>query len=134
MNEYRSNSIAGMSLGGGRRENFFFCLFEYFPEEKRWFLTSLKQVKDEVEMDRDEAITSWVENYQVHRLVVDFPLTRPTCESCQLECPGANLCSHPVVMNVRQKIDSLLALDQEENQKNPKRYEQTRVEDGLTHF
>ena len=40
---------AGMSLGGGKRENFFFRLLEHFPKEDRWFLTSLKQVKDRIQ-------------------------------------------------------------------------------------
>ena len=131
MEDPKSKSIAGMSLGGGRRENFFFCLLEFYPEKERWFLTSLKQVRDEEEMDRDEAITSWVDNYRLHRLVVDFPLTKPMCESCQLECPGAVNCAHPVVKNVREEMGELLSTDFELNQENPKRYEQERNEDDL---
>lgn len=122
-----------MSLGGGRKENFFFCLLEFFPEEKRWFLTSLRQVRDEEEMDRDEAITSWVDNYKVHQLVVDFPLTKPLCESCQLECPGTAACAHPVVLNVRKEMGKLLGEDQDLVSGNPKRYEQIRNEDDLVH-
>lgn len=133
METHRSKSIAGMSLGGGRKENFFFCLLEFFPDKKRWFLTSLRQVRDEEEMDRDEAITSWVDNYKLHRLVVDFPLTKPMCESCQLDCPGTAACSHPVVENVRSQMKSLLEEDSELVDKNPKRYEQNRNEDDLVH-
>lgn len=133
MEVHKSKSIAGMSLGGGRKENFFFCLLEFFPEEKRWFLTSLRQVRDEEEMDRDEAITSWVDNYKLHRLVVDFPLTKPLCESCQLDCPGAAACANPVIQNVREQMEGLLDEDQKLVSKNPKRYEQIRNEDDQVH-
>jgi len=132
--EKTSNSIAGMSLGGGRKENFFFSLLEFFPEKDRWFLTSLRQVKDEEEMDRDEAITSWVENYRLHRLVVDFPLTKPLCESCTLECPGTASCAHPVVKSVRHEMEKLVEEDQALVSSNPKRYEQVRNEDNQIHY
>ena len=63
-----------MSLGGGRKENFFFCLLEFYADKNRWFLTSLKQVKDEEKLNRDEVITHWVDNYQLKKLVVDLSL------------------------------------------------------------
>ena len=28
-------NIAGMSMKGGRKDNFFFCLLEYFPKKKK---------------------------------------------------------------------------------------------------
>jgi len=124
----KTKSIAGMSLGGGKKENFFFCLFEYFEDEKRWFLTSLKQVKDEVDLDRDEVITSWIDDYSLKRLVVDFPLTKPMCETCSLECPGVNNCHHPVITKVRKEMLDMSQEDQELIEENPKRYEQQREE------
>ena len=77
MDEKIPKSIAGMSLGGGRKENFFFCLLEFFKEKDRWFLTTLKQVRDEDKLDSDAAITHWVDNYQLKQIIVDFPLTKP---------------------------------------------------------
>lgn len=127
-------SIAGMSLGGGRKENFFFSLLEYFPEEDRWFLTSLKQVKDEDTIDRDEVITSWVNEDQLHQLVVDFPLTKPVCATCSLDCPGTQKCYHPVVIKVQDEIEDLVTVDKKLEKENPKRYEQERVEDNMVHF
>lgn len=122
----KTQSIAGMSLGGGKKENFFFCLFEFFEDQDRWFLTSLKQVKDEVDLDRDEVITSWINDYSLKRLVVDFPLTKPICESCSLECPGVLVCHHPVVKTVRSHMDTLLVEDLDLKDENPKKYEQSR--------
>lgn len=134
MNAQSKQSIAGMGLGGGRKENFYFCLLEYFPEEKRWFLTTLKDVKDEDSLDHDDAIMSWVENSQLKQLVIDFPLTQPTCDSCDLSCPGTNNCHHPVVLKVREQIDELLLEDQKQLEDNPKRYEQQRIEDSMVHY
>ena len=48
-------NIAGMSMKGGKKDNFFFCLLEYFPKKERWFLNSLLQVKEHQE-DEDDVI------------------------------------------------------------------------------
>jgi hypothetical protein len=121
-------NVAGMSLGGGRRENFFFSLLEYFPEKKRWFLKSLHQVKDEEIRDRDEIIASWVESYGLKQLVVDFPLSRPPCEeSCLPGCTSAKECPRTSVMTVREEMHRLLQEDAQFHKDNPKRYEQERL-------
>lgn len=127
-------SIAGMSLGGGRKENFFFSLIEFFPKEDRWFLTSLKQLKDETHLSQDEVIHSWIENSKANRLVVDFPLSKPPCETCQLNCPGMENCPQEVVISIKNVIEDLLSEDTQRMTQNPKRYEQERVEDNLVHY
>jgi hypothetical protein len=120
-------NVAGMSLGGGRKENFFFSLLEYYPEKKRWFLKSLHQVKDEEIRDRDEIITAWVEQYGLKELVVDFPLSRPPCEeSCLASCSGANSCPRSSVISVREEMQKLLEEDAHFHTSNPKKYEQER--------
>lgn len=120
-------NVAGMSLGGGRKENFFFSLLEYYPEKKRWFLKSLHQVKDEEIRDRDEIITSWVETYGLKKLVVDFPLSKPPCEeSCLPNCPGAKECPRHSVAAVRDEMKELLEEDAQFHSSNPKKYEQER--------
>ena len=117
-----------MSLGGGRKENFFFSLLEYYPEKKRWFLKSLHQVKDEEIRDRDEIITSWVNQYGLKQLVVDFPLSRPPCEeSCLSNCPGAHSCPRDSVVEVRCEMKKLLDEDAKFQKENPKKYEQDRA-------
>lgn len=120
-------NVAGMSLGGGRKENFFFSLLEYYPEKKRWFLKSLHQVKDEEIRDRDEIITSWVHQYGLKQLVVDFPLSRPPCEeSCLSNCKNSGECPRSQVIEVRDEMESLLEEDARQYKENPKRYEQQR--------
>jgi len=121
-------NVAGMSLGGGRKENFFLSLLEYYPEKKRWFLKSLHQVKDEEIRDRDEIITGWVNQYGLRQLVVDFPLSRPPCEeSCLKECKSSHSCPRSQVVEVRVEMGKLLEEDARHYNENPKKYEQNRT-------
>lgn len=85
-------------------------------------------------MDRDEAITSWVDNYKIHKLVVDFPLTKPLCESCQLDCPGTAKCPQPPVVEVRKQMDELIKEDKGLVSENPKRYEQSRNAEEMVQY
>lgn len=123
----KNQSIAGMSLGGGKKENFFLALIEYFEREDRWFLTSLNQVKDEGVKDNDDAITNWILDHDLKSLVVDFPLTMPQCDTCQLECPGTKNCIDPSIQMIRSHMEKLLSEDELNHKENPKRYEQTRA-------
>ena len=118
-------------MKGGRRDQFYFCLLEYFEADKRWFLKSLLQVKDEEGLSGDDAIRAWVEKYDVWQMVLDFPLSQPACATCLLECPGANLCPEPSVKEVRRQMKDLLDHDQKLLDSNPKKYEQDRNNDDL---
>lgn len=122
-------NVAGMSLRGGRRDNFTFCLIEFFPDQNRWFLKSLLQVKDEEGIDGDEAIRAWIEEYELKEIVVDFPLSPPACHECQLSCPGLHQCMVPSVKKVRESIEEILEKDAQLQKENPKRYEQERNKD-----
>ncbi|WP_127718172.1 hypothetical protein [Halobacteriovorax sp. HLS] len=125
----QSKNIAGMSMKGGRKDNFFFCLIEYYESSQRWFLRSLLQVKDEEGLEGDDAIRSWIEDYSVKQLVVDFPLTWPACHSCQLDCPGSDKCPVESVTSVKQRIEAILEEDKEIHANHPKAYERNRNND-----
>lgn len=111
------NNIGSLSMKGGRNDNFYFCLIEYYPESKRWFLKSLLPVKDEEALDNDDAIHAWINNFDVKQLVVDFPLSKPASESKK---PEEN------IRIVKEKIKDLLNEDQKLINSNPKKYEQER--------
>lgn len=119
-------NIGSLSMKGGRNDNFYFCLIEYYPDSDRWFLKSLLPVKDEDASSNDEAIRAWIDNFEVKQLVVDFPLSRPACYHCELDCPGAENCPEVSVKNAREKIKTLLNEDQKFINQNPKKYEQER--------
>ena len=85
-------------MKGGRKDNFYFCLLDHFEESNRWFLKSVLQVQDDDEVkDGDDAIRSWIDKFEIRNLVIDFPLTRPACYDCELECPGISKCPVPEV-------------------------------------
>lgn len=122
------NKIAGTSFCGARKENFFFCLLEYFPESKRWSLSSLQQVKDEEGADYDQALQLWIKNHALKNLVLDFPIQGTACDSCLITCPGTHLCPEETVVKVREMIREVLESDSREEKENPKKYEQLRVQ------
>lgn len=129
-------NIGSLSMKGGRKDNFYFCLIEHYEgaesslidgtSEDRWFLKSLLPVKEEEEENTDDAIRSWIQKFNIEQLIVDFPLTKPTCQSCELECPGVKSCPQAEIVGVNQKIEELLFRDNELFAKNPKKYEQDR--------
>jgi hypothetical protein len=111
------NNIGSLSMKGGRNDNFYFCLIEYYPENKRWFLKSLLPVKDEEVSHSDDAIHAWITNFDVKQLVVDFPLSKPASESKEADV---------ITSTVLEKIKRLLDEDQKLINQNPKKYEQER--------
>lgn len=122
-------NIAGLSLGGGRKENFYLCLLDHYQKEDRWFLKSVLQVKDEHGTDGDQAIKSWINQYEIKEMVVDFPLSKPECYNCKLDCPGLSECKVDSVVNIRLMMDELLQRDEHLQKNNPKEYERRRNED-----
>jgi hypothetical protein len=130
----KSRSIAGLSMKGGRKDKFFFCLLEYYADSGRWFLRSFLQAKDEEGISGDEAIRSWIEKFDIEHLVLDFPLSSPPCHSCQLECPGSDSCPVESVTKVREIMNSLKEEDARLAKENPKKYEQERNHDDEFDF
>lgn len=126
-----NRNIAGMSMKGGRNDKFFCCVLEFFPNEKRWFLRNLLQVKDEEGLGGDEAIRSWIKKYDLHQMVVDFPLSNPACQTCVIDCPGISKCPVGSTKAVTKRIIKLLAEDAEIHKNHPKEYERNRVNDDL---
>jgi hypothetical protein len=120
--------IAGLSFSGGRKDDFYFCLMEYFPDQQRWFLNSLLQVKDEDQTQSDKVIGEWINRYQVESLVVDFPVKSYACQNCTLDCPGQEICPVEEVKEIREKIKWLLAEDEKLYKKDPKAYEYKRTD------
>lgn len=119
-------NIGSLSMKGGRNDNFYFCLIEYFPDSKRWFLKSLLPVKEEEAADSNEAIRSWITNFDIKQLVVDFPLSKPASESSDYDENGNLQCPDNTLEIVQEKIKNLLEEDQRLVSENPKRYEQER--------
>lgn len=130
----KKDNIASVSLKGGRKDQFYFCLLEHYEDSGRFFLKSLLQLKDDESADGNEALKSWIKEYKLEYLVVDFPLSDPECKNCELECPGAYNCPKDSVVAVRERINSILEKDSEIYDKHPKGYEQDRNSDDLIDY
>lgn len=119
--------VGGLSFKGGRKDQFFFSLLEFYPDRNRWFLNSLLQTKGEKEhQEGDQVITEWLNTLAINSVVVDFPLDLPACQTCLLTCPGIELCPDKNVKNIQEKIKSLLSQDKNWQSDNPKQYEKDR--------
>lgn len=129
-----SKNIAGLSMKGGRRDNFYFCLLEYFEDKDRWFLRSLLQVSDEETSDGDQALKNWIEKYELKHLVVDFPLSPPTALTFDLGWGDVKSDTEKDVQDVQNRINELLEVDREIHARNPKQYERDRNSDDEVDF
>ena len=134
MNDVTQKNIAGMSLKGGRKDQFYFCLLEYFDDQERWFLKSLLRVKDhdnKKDKSGDDIIKSWIDEYQLKELVVDVPLTYPAYHRQSTE----NLKEEEVQVRVVQDlIKDLLTEDERRQTEDPKKYELSRNDDDMVDF
>lgn len=121
-------------MKGGRRDNFYFCLLEYYEQKDRWFLKSLLQVSDEETSDGDEALKSWVETYDLKHLVVDFPLSPPAALTFDLGWSKVRNDAQEGVQLVQEMIHDLLVEDKKIHAENPKQYERDRNDDDQVDF
>lgn len=89
-----------MSLSGGKADKTGFALVEYFPDQKKVFLSSLvDQIQNEDGISADLQIHKMIESLgkSVESIAVDTPLTWPKCLRCRLKCPGFEKCSEPEI-------------------------------------
>jgi hypothetical protein len=90
----------GLSLGGGKTDKTALAMIEYYPVQKKIFLSQIHdKIKTENEISAD---------LQIHRMVTeaspnaesvcfDVPLTLPKCLLCVHKCPGYEFCEEPEI-------------------------------------
>jgi len=90
----------GISLGGGKTDKTALSVIEYYPIQKKIFLSRLfDKVQSEEEISGD---------LQIHRMITqcpppvesvsfDVPLQLPKCLTCKLNCPGYEECKEPEI-------------------------------------
>lgn len=96
----KSHHFIGISLGGGKTDKTCLSLIEYYPIQRKIFLSRLfDKIKSEGEVSAD---------LQIHRLITqspapvqsiafDVPLKFPKCVTCVLKCPGYESCKEPEI-------------------------------------
>lgn len=90
----------GVALGGGKTDRTCLSVIEYYPDQKKIFLSRLF---DKIKTDGDISA-----DWQIHKLITkcppplesvsfDVPLALPHCMECRLKCPGYELCQEPSI-------------------------------------
>ncbi len=91
----------GISLGGGKTDKTALSVIEYYPVQKKIFLSRLF---DKISSQGEES-----GDLQIHRMLAQFPkptesvafdvpLQLPKCLSCVKRCPGFEMCQEPEIL------------------------------------
>lgn len=88
----------GVSLAGGKSDKACVAILEYYPQNKKIFLSRLfEKIKSEEEISGDLKIHELIsqDDQTIKYVAFDTALNLPQCLSCKLKCPGFELCKEP---------------------------------------
>ncbi len=91
----RIHRFAGVALGGGKTDRTAVAVVEYYPEQKRVFLRSLREkIQSEEDVSADLQLHSVLTEAEPGLELIAFnaPLQLPKCLRCKLKCPGFERC------------------------------------------
>jgi hypothetical protein len=100
----------GLSLGGGKQDKACLSVMEYYPDQKRIFLSKIvEKIKNDESTSADSKIHELLQldNANVDFLAIDVPAQLPLCLECQLKCPGYENCTEPHIEWMWQHYESL---------------------------
>lgn len=100
-----SDKFIGVSLSGGKSDKACLALVEYYPDQKKIFLSKLiEKIKTEEMISADLKIIEMINQFKndLKTIAFDVPLSLPTCITCQLKCPGYELCGEDEMKWMRQ--------------------------------
>jgi hypothetical protein len=92
--------FAGIALAGGKTDKTAVAILEYYPEQKRVFLRTLREkIKSDDESSADLQLHTLLteEEPNLHTIAFDVPLQLPMCVRCVLKCPGYEKCKVPEI-------------------------------------
>jgi hypothetical protein len=101
----------GISLAGGKSDKACVAVLEYYPDNKKIFLSRLfEKIKSDEKISGDlkihELITQNQESTQY--VAFDTPWNLPACITCKLKCPGYEICNEPHIKWMWQHQDDKL--------------------------
>lgn len=100
----------GLSLGGGKQDKACLSVMEYYPEQKRIFLSKIvEKIKNDENASADSKICELVQQDKSDFgfLAIDVPARFPLCLECKLKCPGYENCSEPHIEWMWQHFEAL---------------------------
>lgn len=90
----------GVSLGGGKTDKTCISVLEYYPAQRKIFLSRLfDKIKTEGEVSADSQIIRLITTSPgpIESVVFDVPLQLPKCLICPHKCPGYEECEEPEI-------------------------------------
>lgn len=90
--------FVGVSLAGGKSDKACIAVIEYYPENKKVFLSRLfEKIKSDEKISGDLKIHELIyQNGETLKYVAfDTPWSLPNCLTCTLKCPGFENCREP---------------------------------------
>ncbi len=100
----------GLSLGGGKQDKACLSVIDFYPEQRRIFLSKIyEKIRNEENISADRKIHELLDCYKADLdvLAVDVPARLPLCLECKLKCPGYEDCSEPHIEWMWQHFESL---------------------------
>lgn len=97
--------FAGVALGGGKTDKTSVAVIEFYPDQRRIFLRSLRdKIGGKGEIPSDEMFLDVLmkEERALEMIAFDVPLTLPKCIQCRLRCPGVEKCRVPAIKWMRE--------------------------------
>ncbi len=113
---FKKFRFIGISLSGGKTPRTHVAVIDYFPSEKKVFLTHLFRDLGEMDgMTADTVLIDLIKNHKedLQSISIDAPLTSPKCVRCRLTCPGAENCKEKEILWMWQHHKSM------DDEKNP---------------
>jgi hypothetical protein len=90
----------GVSLGGGKTDKTCLSVIEYYPVQRKIFLSRLfDKVRTVDEVSADLQILRLIKQFPqpIESIAFDVPLQLPKCLRCPKSCPGYEECEEPEV-------------------------------------
>jgi hypothetical protein len=90
----------GISLGGGKTDKTALSVIEYYPDQKKIFLSRLfDKISSEGEVSGDLQIQRMISQCPppLESVAFDVPLQLPKCVICRKTCPGYEDCIEPEI-------------------------------------
>lgn len=90
--------FVGLSLAGGKSDKACLAVLEYYPQNKKIFLSRLfEKIKSDDKISADLKIHELIlQNADTLKYVAfDVPWNLPNCLSCKIKCPGFESCHEP---------------------------------------
>ena len=92
------NRFNGISLGGGKTDKTCVATIDYYPVQRKLFLTRLSdKIRSEGEVSADLQLHNMIteQTPAPESVAFDVPLKLPKCLKCCAHCPGFEMCKEP---------------------------------------